>query len=84
MLFAQTNEHVALLEMVNLVPTSQIMFWAALISLQGMEWVCPLLIKDLMVDWTTFPIRKKAKSLWQAALSSLCWAIWEGKKHGGL
>ena len=52
-------------------------FWAALISLQGKEWVCPLLIKDLMVDWTTFPIRKKAKSLWQAALSSLYWAIWK-------
>ena len=25
-------------------------FWAALISLQGMEWVCPLMFKDLMVD----------------------------------
>ena len=50
-------------------------FWAALISLQGMEWVCSFLVKDLMVGWTTFPIRKKAKNLWQAALSSLCWAI---------
>ena len=50
-------------------------FWAALISLQGMEWVCPVLIKDLMVDWKTFPIRKKAKSLWQATLSSLYWEI---------
>ena len=52
-------------------------FCVAFISLQGMEWVCPLLIKDLMVDWTIFPIRKKAKSLWQTALSSLCWAIWK-------
>ena len=37
----------------------------------------PIPSKDLMVGWTTFPIRKKAKSLWQEALSSLCWAIWK-------
>ena len=34
-------------------------FGAALISLQGMEWVCPFLVKYLMVGWATFPIRKK-------------------------
>ena len=52
-------------------------FWAALISLPGMDWVCPFLVKDLMMGWTTFPIRKKAKNLWQTTLSSLCWAIWK-------
>ena len=52
-------------------------FWVALNSLQGMEWVCPLLIKDLMVDWTTILIRKRAKSIWQTTLSNLCWAIWK-------
>ena len=52
-------------------------FWVALISLPRMDWVCPFLVKDLMAGWTTFPIRKKAKNLWQAALSNLCWAIWK-------
>ena len=51
--------------------------WAALFSLPGMDWVCPFLVKDLMARWTTFPIRKKAKNLWQTALSSLCCAIWK-------
>ena len=40
-----------------------------------MDWVCSFLVKYLMVGWTTLTIRKKAKKLWQAALSSLCWAI---------
>ena len=46
-------------------------FWVALISLPGIDWVCPFLVKNLMVGWTTFPKRRKAKNQWQAALSSL-------------
>ena len=53
-------------------------FWALLIALSGMEWVCPLRIRDLMMGWSTFPIRKEAKKLWKAALSSL--GSVEGKK----
>ena len=41
-------------------------------------WACPPLVKDLMLDWTTFPIiRKKARKPWKAALPSLLWAIWK-------
>ena len=50
-------------------------------SLPGMDWVCPFIVKDLMVGWTTFPIRKKAKNLWQVARSSLCWAIWKERNR---
>ena len=46
-------------------------YWVALFSLIGMDWVCPFRVNDLMVGWTTFPIRKKAKNLWKVALSSL-------------
>ena len=35
--------------------------WAALISLSGVDWACPFLVKDLMMSWTTFPIKKKSK-----------------------
>ena len=42
-----------------------------------MDWVCPFWVNDLMVGWTNFPIRKKAKNLWKAALFSLFWAIWK-------
>ena len=42
-----------------------------------MDWVCPFWVNDLMVGLTTFPIRKKAKNMWKAALSVLFWAIWK-------
>ena len=47
----------------------------------GMEWVFPLRIKDLMMGWSTFPIRKEAKKLWKAALSSLLWAVWKERNR---
>ena len=56
-------------------------FWALLISLSGMEWVCLLRIRDLMMGWSTFPIRKEAKKLWKAALSSLLWAVWKERNR---
>ena len=51
--------------------------WTTLISLTGVDWACPFLVKDLMMSWTTFPIRKKARKPWKVALSSLFWAIWK-------
>ena len=54
-------------------------YWVALFPLTGMDWIYPFRVNDLMVGWTTFPIRKKAKNMWKAALSSLFWAI-SGKK----
>ena len=45
--------------------------WATLISLLGMVWACPLLAKDLMFEWATFPIKKKARKIWKAAPPSL-------------
>ena len=49
--------------------------WAALLSLPGLQWVCPYLVKDLLQGWTDFPIRKSAKKVWRAAPLSLIWAI---------
>ena len=34
---------------------------AALIAFPRIDWVCPLLAKDLMMGWTTFPIKKESK-----------------------
>ena len=56
-------------------------FWALLIALLGMEWVFLLRIRDLMMGWSTFPIRKEAKKLWKAALSSLLWAVWKERNR---
>ena len=49
--------------------------WTALISFTRVDWARPFLVKDLMMSWTTFPIKKKARKLWKAALSSLFWVI---------
>ena len=51
--------------------------WVAIISLPGMDWVCPLLAKDLMVEWKAFPVRKKARKIWKMIPSSLFWEIWK-------
>ena len=40
--------------------------WERLISFPGLDWVCPLSHKDLMLEWTNFPIRKRVRKLWRA------------------
>ena len=35
-------------------------FWALLIALLGMEWGCPLWIKDFMMGWSTFSYKKRS------------------------
>ena len=42
---------------------------------------CPLWIKDLMMGWSTFSIRKEAKKLWKTTLSSLLWAVWKERNR---
>ena len=56
-------------------------FWDHFTALSGVDWVCPLQIKDLMMGWSTFPIRKEAKKLWKAALYSLLRAIWKERNR---
>ena len=51
--------------------------WAAIISLPGMDWVCPLLAKDPMMEWKAFPVRKKARKIWKVIPSSIFWTIWK-------
>ena len=41
--------------------------WEELISIPGIDWVCPLLAKDLLLGWSCFSIRKKARMIWKAA-----------------
>ena len=33
--------------------------WAALLAILGVGWTCPFLIKELILGWKMFPIRKK-------------------------
>ena len=56
-------------------------FWVAILSLLGVVWACPLLFKELMVAWATFPIKKKARNTWNAALPCLLWAIWKERNR---
>ena len=50
--------------------------WEGLISITSIDWVCPLLAKDLLLGWSCFPIRKRAKKIWKAAPLCLFWAVW--------
>ena len=34
-----------------------------------------------MMGWTTFPIRKKVRKSWKAALSNIFWAIWKERNR---
>ena len=51
--------------------------WIALVSVHGGDWVCPLLVKDLILGWIRLPLRKKDSRLWKAAPLCLLWAIWK-------
>ena len=42
----------------------------------GIDWVCPLLAKDLILGWSCLPIRKRARKLWKTTPLCLFWAIW--------
>ena len=51
--------------------------WTALFSAHGGGWVCPLLVKDLILGWDRLPSREKEYRLWRAAPLCLMWAIWK-------
>ena len=51
--------------------------WTALFSAHGGGWVCPLLVKDLILGWHRLPSRKKEYRLWRAAPLCLMWVIWK-------
>ena len=36
--------------------------WEGLIYVLGLCWVCSFAIKDLFLEWTSFPVRKKIKN----------------------
>ena len=50
-------------------------FWAALTSITRANWACPLAVKDLLLCWSAFPVRKHARKIWKAAPLSLIWQI---------
>ena len=41
-----------------------------LISILGLFEVCPYSLQDLILGWSIFPIRKRARKLWRVALPS--------------
>ena len=51
--------------------------WESLISIPGLNWVCPLLAKDLILGWSCFSIKKRARKLWRAIPFCLFWVIWK-------
>ena len=51
--------------------------WEGLIYVLGLFWVCPFEVKDLLLEWTSFLIRKNDKKKPSMVVSfSLIWAIW--------
>ena len=55
--------------------------WKGIISCPGLDWVYPLSPKDLMLEWTNFPIRKRVRKLWRAAPLCLFWAVWKERNR---
>ena len=50
--------------------------WEGLISTPSIDWLCPLLAKDLILGWSCFPIRKRLRKLWKAAPLYLFSVVW--------
>ena len=40
-------------------------FWAVLTSVTRADSACPLTIKDLLLCWSAFPIRKHVRKIWK-------------------
>ena len=53
--------------------------WGALTSVPRVAWVCPQSVKDLILCWNIFLVRKHARKIWKVAPLSLIWAIWKKK-----
>ena len=55
--------------------------WTAIFSSSEGGWVCPFLVKDLMLGWLHLPLRKKDAKLWRAVPLCLIWAIWKERNR---
>ena len=56
-------------------------FWATLTSVTRAAWACPHSVKDLLLCWNAFPIRKQVRKIWKVAPLYLIWAIWKEKQN---
>ena len=54
--------------------------WESLISIPSLNWVCPLMAKDLIPSWSCFPIEKRARKLSREIPLCLFWGNLEGKE----
>ena len=55
--------------------------WAALMSITGFQWPCPYLVREVLLEWSYFPIKKRSRKLWLPAPLSLIWAIWKERNR---
>ena len=56
-------------------------FWAALTFVTRTDWACPITVKDLLLCWSAFLVRKHARKIWTAAPLSFIFGNLEGKKQ---
>ena len=49
--------------------------WAAMLSITSFQWPCPYFVKEVLLGWSYFPIKKRARKLWLAVPLSLILAI---------
>ena len=51
-----------------------------LLSLFGVSWVFPFLVKETLLGWRGSFVGKKKKAAWQVGPLCLFWAIWKARK----
>ena len=49
--------------------------WTVLFSLSEGGWICPLLVRKLLLGWVRLPLNKKETKMWRAAPLCLLWVI---------
>ena len=55
--------------------------WEGFIHILGVAWVWFCTLKDLMDEWSFFPINKKTKKVWKVAPLCLIWEIWKERNR---
>ena len=49
--------------------------WTTILSVTGINWACPYMVKDLFCAWSQLPVKKtNIKLRWVVPLC-VCWAI---------
>ena len=51
--------------------------WVNLISMLGVYWSCPYVVKDLIDNWGQFLVKKNVKILWWTTPLNIFWEIWK-------